>query len=282
MSLANTRPVNRAVSFTRQMVSLYRDRDISFMAGSIAYAAFVSLIPLILLAFVAATVIGGQALQQQVLAVTEQYLTPASQGVVEQSLDGSTGRAGVSVVGFLALLWAVLKVFRWLDTAFSELYDSDASPDIVDQVTDGLVVLGAMTTAILAMLAVGAVVALEPSLLPDIDTPLPTVRIVGFVALVVGLVVAFLPMYYVFPDRPMTLSKALPGTVVAALGWTLLQALFQAYVSMSSGAELYGVLGGVILLITWLYLAAVVVLLGVATNVVLSGRNRQPDYGEPA
>jgi len=282
VSLANTRPVNRAVSFTRQMVSLYRDRDISFMAGSIAYAAFVSLLPLILLVFVAATVIGGQALQQQVLTVTDQYLTPASQGVVEQSLDQSAGRVGVSVVGLLALLWAVLKVFRWLDTAFSELYDSDASPGIVDQITDGLVVLGAMTTAILAMLAVGAVVALEPSLLPDIDTPLPTVRIVGFVALVVGLVVAFLPMYYVFPDRPMTLSKALPGTVVAALGWTLLQALFQAYVSMSSGAELYGVLGGVILLITWLYLAAVVVLLGVATNVVLSGRNRQPDYGEPA
>ena len=280
MSLATTRPVSRAVSFTRQLVSLYRDRDVSFMAGSLAYAAFVSLLPLILLVFVAATVIGGQALQQQVLTVTDQYLTPASQGVVEQSLDQSAGRVGVSVVGLLALLWAVLKVFRWLDTAFSELYDSDASPDIVDQITDGLVVLGAMTTAILAMLAVGAVVALEPSLLPDIDTPLPTVRIVGFVALVVGLVVAFLPMYYVFPDWPMTLSEALPGAVVAALGWTLLQALFQVYVSMSSGAKLYGVLGGVVLLITWLYLAAVVVLLGVATNVVLSGRNRQPDYGE--
>lgn len=280
MSLTTTRPVSRAVSFTRQLVSLYRDRDVSFMAGSLAYAAFVSLLPLILLVFVAATVIGGQALQQQVLTVTDQYLTPASQGVVEQSLDQSAGRVGVSVVGFLALLWAVLKVFRWLDTAFSELYDSDASPDIVDQVTDGLVVLGVMTTAILAMLAIGAVVALEPSLLPDIDTSLPTIRIVGFVALVVGLVVAFLPMYYVFPNRPMTLSEALPGAVVAALGWTLLQALFQAYVSMSSEAKLYGVLGGVILLITWLYLAAVVVLLGVATNVVLSGRNRQPDYGE--
>jgi membrane protein len=280
VSLATTRPVSRAVSFTRQLVSLYRDRNISFMAGSLAYAAFVSLLPLILLVFVAATVIGGQALQQQVLTVTDQYLTPASQGVVEQSLDQSAGRVGVSVVGLLALLWAVLKVFRWLDTAFSELYDSDASPDIVDQITDGLVVLGAMTTAILAMLAVGAVVALEPSLLPDIDTPLPTVRIVGFVALVVGLVVAFLPMYYVFPNEPMSLSKALPGAVVAALGWTLLQALFQVYVSMSSGAKLYGVLGGVVLLITWLYLAAVVVLLGVATNVVLSGRNRQPDYGE--
>jgi len=280
VSLANNRPISRAVSFTRQAVSLYRDRDIPFMAGSIAYAAFVSLIPLILLLFVAATVLGGEALQQQLLTVTEQYLTPASQGVIEQSLDQSASRVGVSIVGALALVWAVLKVFRWLDTAFVELYDSDASPGIRDQIRDGLVVLGAMTTAVLVMLAIGTVVALAPSLAPDIATPLPTVRVVGFVALVVGLVVAFLPMYYVFPNEPMSLSKALPGAVVAALGWTLLQALFQVYVSMSSGSELYGVLGGVILLITWLYLAAVAILIGVATNVVISGRNRQPDYGE--
>lgn len=78
----------------------------------------------------------------------------------------------------------------------------------------------------------------------------------------------------------MTLRKALPGAAVAAVGWTLLQALFQVYVSMTSGAQLYGVLGGVILLITWLYFGSVVVLLGAATNVVLSGRYRRADYGE--
>jgi membrane protein len=39
---------------------------------------------------------------------------------------------------------------------------------------------------------------------------------------------------------------------------------------MTSASELYGVIGGVILFITWLYFGAVIILLGAATNVVLA------------
>jgi membrane protein len=129
------------------------------------------------------------------------------------------------------------------------------------------------------MLAVGAVVALAPALSLEVGTDLPLVRTLSFVALVVGLTVAFLPMYYVFPDVPMTFGEALPGAAVAAVGWALLQGAFQVYVSMTSASRLYGVIGGVILFITWLYFGAVIVLLGGATNVVLSGREPSANYG---
>jgi membrane protein len=38
---------------------------------------------------------------------------------------------------------------------------------------------------------------------------------------------------------------------------------------MTSAGDLYGVLGGVFLLITWLYFGAIIILLGGATNVAL-------------
>lgn len=279
MSLATRRPVSRAASFTRGLVSVYRKRDVPFMAGSVAYAAFVSLIPLAALLVVVASVLGGEALRQTVVDLTAAYLTPASQGLVAQSLEQARGSLRLSLVGVVALLWTVLKVFRSLDTAFSALYDTETDEGILDRVRDGAVVLGAMSLAVLTMIAVGAVVALAPTVSTGVEAALPLIRGVGFVALVVGLTVAFLPMYYVFPDVEMTLQRALPGAVVAALGWALLQALFQLYVSVTSTGELYGVIGGVVLFITWLYFGAVVVLLGAATNVVLSGRHRSPGYG---
>ena len=288
MSLADRRSVGRALSFVRAVVRLYRERNIPFMAGSIAYAAFISLIPTVLLLLVAASVVGGEPLQAYVLDLTEQYLTPTSQGVLEQSIATAADQVGLSVLGGIALIWAVLKVFRSLDTAFAELYGAPSNPGIVDQVTDGFVVAAVMLTVVLTTVATATVLAaasagsLSAIAGLPVASALPVVRAVGFVALVVGLVLAFLPIYYLFPDVPMRIREALPGAFVAALGWTALQALFQVYVAMSSASQLYGVVGAVILIITWLYFGAVVVLLGVATNVVLSGRAPRREYGDRA
>jgi membrane protein len=81
-------------------------------------------------------------------------------------------------------------------------------------------------------------------------------------------------MYYVFPDVDVTFREVLPGAALAAVGWALLQSAFQVYVSLSSASQVYGVIGGVLLFLAWLYFGAVVILLGGATNVVLAGRER--------
>jgi len=273
VSLVSGRPVSRTVTVVRSIVDLYRDRDIPFLAGSVAYAAFVSLIPLVLLLVIVASAVGGESFRQYVIDLAAQYLTPSALGIVESSITDSSSQVGFSLLGGVALLWAVLKVFRTLDKAFSELYSAETSDGFLRQIKDGLVVVGTMTVAIVGMVALGTLVALAPSLSLTVTDP-PVVRALTFVALVVGLTVAFLPMYYVFPNVSVSLREVVPGAVVAALGWTILQSLFQVYVSLASPGRLYGVIGGVILFITWLYFGAVVVLLGGAVNVVLSGRAR--------
>lgn len=278
MSLASNSRVTRAVSFGRALFELYRDRDIPFMAGSIAYAAFVSLIPAIVLLFIAASIVGGQALQEYVLSFTGQYLTLTSQGVLRESIVHATEQVEFSILALVALLWAVLKVFRTLDVAFSKLYHEGSTSGIFTQVANGLIVIAGMTAASLAMFVVGAVIALASA---PINVGLPPigrgVELLSITMLLVGLTVAFIPVYYVFPSVEVTIREIIPGAVFAAVGWTVLQGLFQLYVSMASTSRLYGAIGAVIIVITWLYFGAVIVLLGAATNVVLAGRFRQFD-----
>jgi membrane protein len=76
----------------------------------------------------------------------------------------------------------------------------------------------------------------------------------------------------VFPVVDVSVPDVLPGVFVAAFGWAILEAVFQAYVAGAGRSEVYGTLGAVLLVLTWLYLASLLVLVGLAVNVVLDDR----------
>lgn len=263
MSYQYTHTVKSAVQIVRGIVQEAREKNIAFMAGSIAYSAFVSLLPLVLLLVIAATVIGGERLAGYVRTVTETYLSPAGQSLMAESVGQAGSQTGLSILGLVVLLWGVLRVFRALDTAFSTIYDTQQKNNVINQFKDGLVVLVALCFALLAVLVAGLGLRLLPNL------PFP--RLIGDVLLILGLSIVFVPIYYVFPDVDLSITMVLPGAVVAAVGWMLLKTGFGIYVGYSSVQDVYGVIGGVILLITFLYFAALVILIGATTNVVLMG-----------
>jgi hypothetical protein len=101
----------------------------------------------------------------------------------------------------------------------------------------------------------------------------PASQVVSILALPAVLTVAFLPMYYYFPNQPMSLREAAPGAVFAGVGWTLLQAGFQIYAAGAGQYEAYGVIGGILLLVTWLYFAAIILILGAIVNAVGAGEH---------
>lgn len=264
MSLALRRRADTIVSIVGMIIQEFRNRDVPFMAGSIAYYAFLSLFPLLLLVFLIVSFVGNEQLAEFVNSATEAYLTPSAQSLLLDTIREASGRVQLSVIAVLTLLWGVTSVFRGLDTAFSRLYDTSGQEGFIEKTLDGLVVLAGITIATVAMFLAGTVYALFPRL--------PFMNVLNLVMLTVALAIAFIPIFYVFPDVDVSLWEILPGAVVAAVGWTVLQFLFQVYARFSSTAELYGVLGGILLLITWLYFGALVLLLGAATNVVLSAR----------
>lgn len=257
------------VSLARAIVDEIRTKNVPFMAGSIAYSAFVSLLPLLLLLLLVASALGGQLLANYVVGVAGAYLSPSGQSLLTGAIERAAQRTELSIIGGVVLVWGVLKVFRGLDMAFSALYETRRDNDFLNQIRDGVIVMTAMGVALLAVVVAGTVFAAF--------LRLPFTRVWSPLLLIVGLIVAFLPIYYVFPDADVSVREVLPGAVVAAVGWALLEVVFGIYVEYSSTAELYGVIGGVILLVTWLYFGALVLLVGAVTNVVRArGRTIPP------
>ncbi|WP_222919155.1 YhjD/YihY/BrkB family envelope integrity protein [Natrinema sp. SYSU A 869] len=255
--------VRGAAPFAKSVVAGIQEKNVTFMAASIAYQAFISLIPLLVLVFFLVSFLGGEGFAQQVSSATEGFLPESGQVILEDGIEGSTGSAGTSIIGLLILLWGSLKIFRGLDTAFSEIYASTEDNSLVDQLRDGAVVFGTIGVALVAAGATSIVFAFFPnSLFIGLLNPL---------LLVVGLTIAFLPMYYLFPDVDISVREVLPGVVVAAVGWAALQSLFQVYVALSSSSESAGPIGAILLLLTWLYFGGLILLVGAVVNATHSG-----------
>lgn len=247
-----------------------RRQDLPFLAGSLAFYAFVSLVPLLLLVLVAASLFAGETVARYLLALTRLYLSPAGQNLLTEAITGAVGWVGSSLVGSLVLVWAAFRMFLGIDIAFSEIYGTPREETSFGQrLLDGLLALAAIVLALLAaVLTAGAF-----ALLPDFSYS----GIVDSLLLVCGLLVAFFPLYYVFPNVDVTPREALPGALVAAVGWALLQWLFRLYASVTTITAVFGVISGALLFLLWLYFGALILLLGVVVNVVLAGRtSRSP------
>jgi membrane protein len=246
------------------VIGLARDRNLTFLAAGIAYYAFVSLIPLLLLAIAVASFVGGQALADSVVDMLSRQLSSAGQEIITSTLTATTGRGAAGIVGFVALTWSALKLFRGLDQAFDEVYDDEIEASLLEQVRDALVVVVGIALAIGLVVAVGAALSI-------LNLQLPFVNVIGSLVLIVVLAIAFLPVYYVLPPVDVSVGEVLPGAAVAAVGWVILQVGFRIYASNAGRYQAYGIIGAVLLFVTWLYFAAIVVLIGAALNAVRRG-----------
>lgn len=260
--------VKRTRGLLRALLYEVRAENLTFMAGSLAYHAFVSLLPLLLLALAVVSTVGDATLETGLIELARRTLTPGVSELLTAELQQARTSASLSVAGGVFLLWGTLRIFRGLDTAFSVIYQSESQNTFSDQLLDGLVVLVALVVAI------GAVVTVETAVARVSSGTFGWAarRLVIFV----GLTLAFLPMYYVFPDQPgMRVAEVLPGAVVATAGLTLLEALLGLYVTFSSSLPRRSVIVAFLVFLTLLYLANLVILLGAAVNVVTSNRTTE-------
>jgi len=251
----------RTAEIGRAIVHEARVEKLTFVAGSIAYHAFLSILPLLLLVLILVERTQNLAVQESVVGIMEAVLTPQSSQLIQQGL--SDADASVSLLGVGFLVWGALRIFRGLDTAFSDIYETSANNSFADQLGDGLLMLVTVTLAILGVSLVNNVISVSVGGVLG-----PVLR---GTATSVGLFAVFYPMYYVFPDTDVTAMEVVPGTAFAAVGLTVAQALFTAFKTGGTGSNL---VASILVLLTWLYIIGFVVLLGAVVNAVLSNRTR--------
>lgn len=233
------------------------ERDVQYPAAALAYYSFVSLLPLLVILL---AVLGDSA-AQAVQSTTLDYLTPAARELVVDALTDSQARVGATLFAAGVLGWSGANITASFQTVVEDI-EGEIDRSLAEHLRDAAAVLGSLTLGIASILAVSALFVLLPgaSLAPT----------GGLVALPVALTISFLPLYY-FPSVDIeSLRTALPGAVTSAVGWTVLLAGIRFYAENDGAFAIFGVLSGLLLILTSLYAAASLLMVGYVVNATLS------------
>jgi membrane protein len=238
------------------------------LAGLIAFWAFFSIFPL-MLAFI--TILGYTLpadTKQDVLNDVHNVLP-----VIQVStLKGLTGAWWALLVGIFSALWSGLSVVRTVQFAFNSIWEVPIKdhPKLVEQTIRGLKILG---TVGVGLIVSTFITGFASSTVNDI-LPAPGGTIVGAAIALVLDIGLFLAAFRMLTDRQITLKQVTPGAVLSGvIFWVLQMAssiVIGRYLHKAQGT--YGAMAGVITILWWFYLQAVVTLLGAQVNVVLSQR----------
>lgn len=85
--------------------------------------------------------------------------------------------------------------------------------------------------------------------------------------------IVLIALYWIVPNTKLFLRSVLPGAAFAAIGWLLVSLGFSFYVSnFSNYSSTYGSIGGIIVLMLWLYISGNILLVGGQINAVMQER----------
>jgi len=236
------------------------------LAGLIAFRAFFSLFPLLLLF---TTVLGyvladdPQLRQEAIDSVLAQFPV-----IGEQIQVGSLEGSGVALaVGIVGSLWAGFGVVLATEAALDRVWAVPFRdrPDFLTARLRALVLLAVLGTLTLASTIVSGLVGAGAGLLGP----------VGGIALSVGInLLVFAGLFSLLGARPASFFVLLPGVALAAVCWTGLQLAGGWFVSheVRNAAPAYGTFAVVLGLLVWINLGAVLTVLSAELNVVRARR----------
>jgi len=249
--------------------------DIMGLAAQTAYYFFFSLFPLFLFAAPLLGIIGDK--QEMIASLMNQLAgtLPGSaielvQGVVEEVVLAE-GAPGLMSVGALLAAWAGSNIFNALIDALNRAYDITETRTWWKK---RLLALASVITAGLVLLAATSVMLGGEALIQWLgdrtglgDGAVMTWSIIQYPIALLLLIGAAWMVYYFLPNIRQDRSQVLVGAIVATLLWVIVTLLFRAYVvNFGSYSKTYGTIGGVIALLTWMYLSMLVLLIGGELN----------------
>ena len=96
--------VHRTATVARGVAAGARSDRVTFIAAGVAYYAFISLIPLLLLALVVASFLGDTEVVAALVGEVSGALGEGAGGALSEALAGAAGRGGATVFGLAVFL----------------------------------------------------------------------------------------------------------------------------------------------------------------------------------
>ncbi|WP_437732992.1 YihY/virulence factor BrkB family protein [Sorangium sp. So ce1335] len=245
------------------------------VAAALTFFGVLSIFPFLLFAVALAGLVIDPAESARLINELYQVAPPAVANILGERLHALTeGQSpALLTVGALGAVWAASGGVVALMEALNAAYGVEDSRSFLKR--RGIALLVTLGAAVLVTIA-SAIAVATPAIAEHLG-PLGTVILWLRVPVSMLIVMAVLAtLYYVLPDVEQRFKFITPGSVVAVVIWAIASLGFSFYVGRFGSYEVsYGALGGVIILLLWMWISSMAVLLGAEINAIIE--HRSPD-----
>lgn len=238
-------------------------------AASLAYYAFFSIFPMLLVFIVVGSFfVDTEVVQANLLSVLEGILPGAEDLVIQNINHVLRLRGAVTFVALVSLIWSATSVFNILARNINRAFPHAARLDFLKGRLRGLIIFFALGLLLVLSLAASTL----SGLIPVIEIPIDGINLHETIIWQIGAFLVpvlinwlmFWALYQWVPMVAVSRKASLFGSLIAGVAWVLVSNGFTWYLSsgLSQYQLIYGSLGTMVALLFWVYLTATIVLFG--------------------
>ncbi len=260
--------------FLKSLKQKIGDDDVIGNAAQVAFYFSFALFPLLLflMSLLGIVLNDKQDLQAELFSILVQVMPASAFDLVQTTLTEVTSNAsgGKLSIGILITLWSASAGIDNMRGTLNQVYNLKETRTWLRSKLTSLaltITVGILILTALAFIVYGS--QFLDSTLP-VDSPY-LLAVLQWIVILVVVLVAFALIYNFAPNHaPFKWKWITPGAIAALVLWLIFSGAFRTYLHyFDSYAATYGSLGAMIILLMWLYLTALVILIGGAVNAIL-------------
>jgi membrane protein len=258
--------IARAFARARALATSFFSDECLFLAGGVAYQLFFSLVPLLaLIVGVLAFVYGPDRAQRELVQLFREIYPSASAQEVKIARDLVDGRALSLSIGVIGTVLGASAVYNSIDTALALVLGGGRKRSFLhgNASAIGFVAAIALLAVVSFALSYGAQTAQGALTAAGMGRLGRTVIAIG--SPVLGLAAGFVFFYAIYrylPRRRVTGRVARTSALVSAVLWEVAKVAFGFFTRGLGAFTAYGPIAFAAGLLTWVYLTAVIILIG--------------------
>ena len=244
-----------------RVITAYGESRASNYAAALAFAAFLSMFPMILGALsIIGYAIRDPATEARFQNLILQLFPGNAQPELQSAIHGVRQSAGwLGLISLGGIVWSAGGIFSTMEFALTQIFGTKQR-NMLRQKLMGFV------TMMLMVVALGITVAANAAA-GYLSNYVPYAWVLSFVVGAAVMVVLLLLLYWFVPNRTFKLREVLPGALLAGVLIEVLALGFPLYARFAGSFNTYGAQFGLFfLLATWLYLLSQLLLLGAVFN----------------
>lgn len=263
--------------FIKELVTRISKVDVTGLASQLAFFFLLSLFPLLIFIF---TLLPYLNLDQGEIFMYIRDYAPGSVAVLLEETLGeilTSRNGGLLSFGIIATVWSASKGMNALTKALNRSYFQEESRSFIMargmSVIFTVMLIGVLVVALVLPVfgqQIGTLVFSYVGVESDFLQLWSKLR---WIAPIILIYAVFSLIYWLVPNLKISYKSVVLGSVFSTIGWIITSLGFSFYVgNYGSYSSTYGSIGAIIVLMMWLYLSAIILMLGGQINAVMRER----------